>query len=260
MNKELSDFAARLREAMAADGRVPRGPDSEHQSLNEGSWNSPLRDFNSLALELFALQFQNNPAYRMICRARRLTPQIIEHWTQIPAVPTASFKELELTCLPPGERTAVFHSSGTTGQKFSRHYHCPESLKIYETSLWSWFEGNVLSDLRFTIYDLRSENKSAICHRQSAIFLTPPPEQAPHSSLVHMFETVRPKIGASDSGFFGKIAADGSWTLNFDSVLAALNSLLVTRHASLLLGTAFSLVHLLDYLDEKNLRFDLPAG
>jgi hypothetical protein len=25
-------------------------------------------------------------------------------------------------------------------------------------------------------------------------FLTPPPEKAPHSSLVHMFETVRQKI------------------------------------------------------------------
>ena len=28
----------------------------------------------------------------------------------------------------------------------------------------------------------------------------------------------------------------------------------------LLLGTAFSFVHLLDYLAENNLRFDLPAG
>jgi hypothetical protein len=35
---------------------------------------------------------------------------------------------------------------------------------------------------------------------------------------------------------------------------------LVTRHPSLLLGTAFSFVHLLDFLAERNLRFDLPAG
>jgi hypothetical protein len=48
--------------------------------------------------------------------------------------------------------------------------------------------------------------------------------------------------------------------LNFDAALAALNSSLVTRHPSLFLGTAFSFVHLLDFLAERNLRFDLPAG
>jgi hypothetical protein len=48
--------------------------------------------------------------------------------------------------------------------------------------------------------------------------------------------------------------------LNFDVALAALNSSLVTGHSSLLLGTAFSLVHLLDFLVEKNVRFDLPIG
>ena len=54
--------------------------------------------------------------------------------------------------------------------------------------------------------------------------------------------------------------ADGSWALDFDATLAALNSALDTRHSSLLLGTAFSFVHLLDYLVEKNLSFRLPPG
>src|SRR5208282_2583110 len=89
---------------------------------------------------------------------------------------------------------------------------------------------------------------------------TPSPELVPHSSLVHMFETVRQKLGAEESAFVGKLAEDGAWTLDFDAVLAALNSSLVTRHPSLLLGTAFSFVHLLDYLAEHNLRLQLPAG
>ncbi len=206
------------------------------------------RQFSELALELFALQFRHNAAYRKCCEARDLMPEFVEHWTQIPAVPTAAFKVLELTCLPPGERTAVFHSSGTTEQKPSRHYHHAESLKMYEASLLSWFLENVLPDLRLTICDLR-----LIC-------LAPPPAQAPHSSLVHMFETVRQEIGAAEAAFAGTIAADGSWTLDFDALLMALNASRVTGHASLLLGTAFSFVHLLDFLAEKNLRFNLPAG
>ncbi len=232
MNQELSSFAARLRGLIA------------NRQSTVGS-----RQFSELALELFALQFANNPAYRKICEARGLTPAVVEHWAQIPAVPTTAFKELDFSCIPPDERTAVFHSSGTTEQKPSRHFHNAESLAVYEASLWAWFERNVLPDLRFTIYDLR-----LIC-------LTPHPAEASHSSLVHMFETVRQKMGGTGQAkFLGKRAVDGSWTLDFAAALAALNSSPVTRHPSLVLGTAFSFVHLLDHLVERNLRVELPAG
>jgi Acyl-protein synthetase, LuxE len=251
MNKELSNFAARLRESIAS------GLQNEN--------------FDSLALKLFALQFENNFAYRKICEARKLTPKIIQHWTQIPFVPTSAFKELELTSLAPNERAAVFHSSGTTEQKPSRHFHCQESLQLYQNSLWSWFQQNVPTNLRSTIYDLRLQNqfaaaeKSAIgevavCKDQSAIFLTPPPKFAPNSSLVHMFETIRRKIGAPENVFVGKISDDGSWILDFDALLAALNPQSAIRNPQLILGTAFSFVHLLDFLAEKNLRFQLPEN
>jgi hypothetical protein len=269
MNKELASFASRLREAILSEGQVPRGPDSNGQ--DGGSCNSPLRDFNQLALELFALQLKANPAYRKICAGRKLMPGAVEHWTEIPVVPTAIFKELELTSIPPAERTAVFHSSGTTEQKPSRHFHSPESLELYEASLLSWFNENVLRDLRFTNDDLRGSEPSAI-------FLTPPPELAPHSSLVHMFETIRQQTGgapvlrsssateggsvpASRSPFFGKVTAAGTWTLDFAAVLDALgNSTLNPQPSTVILGTAFSFVHLLDFLAENNLSFQLPPG
>ena len=228
MNTELSRFAARLRELIHSD--FPGG------------------NFDALARELFALQFKHSAAYRKICEARELTPETAGHWTQIPAVPAAAFKELTLTSLAPGERTAVFHSSGTTAQTPSRHFHCAESLAVYETSLWKWFQQNLFSNSAFGI------------RHSELLVLTPPPEQAPNSSLVHMFETVRRKTGAPESVFVGKIEADGVWTLDFDAALAALRSSLVTRHSSLFLGTAFSFVHLLDYLAENDLQFQLPAG
>jgi hypothetical protein len=257
MNKELSSFAARLRELTVAgdDARSLIPPNRKLEIGNRKCSEPPhvgsyFENFNELALELFALQFKHNSAYRKICEARTLMPQVVEHWTQIPAVPTAAFKELELTSLAPDERTAVFHSSGTTEQKPSRHFHYASSLEIYEASLLSWLLENVRPDLRFTIYDLR-----LVC-------LTPPPEQVPHSSLVHMFETVRQKLGAAKSAFVGKLAEDGAWTLDFNASLAALNdnSKLKTQNPKLLLGTAFSFVHLLDYLAEQDLRVGLPAG
>src|SRR6266487_3342806 len=168
MTSELSNFAARLRDFINSEGRVTRGPDLEVRHEDGDSYNSSLRNkegFNSLALELFALQFTHNAAYRRLCEVRRASPQTITHWSQIPAVPTAAFKELELTCLPARERTAVFHSSGTTEQRPSRHFHSGESLAVYEASSLAGFRHHVSpgGDL---------------------LILTPPPAQAPHSSLV----------------------------------------------------------------------------
>jgi hypothetical protein len=231
MNQKLSSFAARLRELIA----------NRPSAIGH-------RQFSELALELFSLQYEHNSAYRKICDARKLTPEAIEHWTQIPAVPAAAFKELELTSLAPDERTAVFYSSGTTGQEPSRHFHSAESLAVYEVSLWAWFEQCVLADLPVTH------------HSSRCLFLTPPPNQSPHSSLVHMFETVRLKRGLSKSPFTGQVSADGSWTLDFGATIERLMAACGAREPLTLLGPAFSIVHLLDYLAANNVHFRLPQG
>jgi hypothetical protein len=269
MNQELSSFAERLRETIHGRDAALRRPDSAARCPCQES------EFNSVALELFALQFENNTAYRTICETRGLTPKVVEHWTRVPAVPTSAFKETELSSIPPEERAAVFHSSGTTEQKPSRHFHSAESLKIYEASLWSWFAANVTigapnsgsASFKSGIVDADLEIGVPSAWQIQFIALTPPPELSLHSSLVHMFETVRQKLGgasvpASPAEFLGELADDGSWTLDFDAALAALadNSRLKTQYSKLILGTAFSFVHLLDFLTEKNLRFNLLAG
>ncbi len=227
MNKELCSFAARLRDTVVGDDVRSLTPDQ----------------FNEFALELFSLQFAHNFAYRKICEGHRQTPLLVKHWTQIPCVPTSAFKELELTSIAPGERTAVFHSSGTSGQTPSQHFHSVESLNLYQASLWAGFNRNILKDSKFQIGNVK------------LISLTPPPGHAPHSSLVHMFGTVRQKLGAPTAAFVGRLDPDGSWALDFD---AALNALTDTSAPQLILGTAFSFVHLLNWLEEENLRLQLP--
>ncbi len=290
MTTKLSNFAARLRERIPlfsdAAAEVTRLTLRNRQSAigNRQSTEPPhpssLRsdaasvgcyenEFNALALELFALQFKSNTAYRKICEARNLTPGVVEHWMQVPAVPTAAFKELDLTCLAPAERTAVFHSSGTTEQTPSRHFHSPESLKVYEASLLAWFRPHLLADklkleLQPSTAPVGVQASACGCVDEDIelVILTPPPAQAPHSSLVHMFETVRQKLGAAETVFVGRLSDDGAWTQDFTRTVAMLgnNPKSETRNPQLILGTAFSFVHLLDYLAEKHLRFDLPAG
>ena len=232
MTAELSQFAERLR--LNGARQVPDIPDDH---------------FNALALELFGLQFKHNAAYRKICEARRVTPETVEHWTQVPFVPTPTFKELELSAIPSEQRSAVFHSSGTTEQRPSRHFHCAESLKIYEASLWLWFQENIPgSEIRDSLRHLPDYD---------LVVLTPPPCSVPNSSLVHMFETVRERLGAPESVFVGVPDANGAWVLNFDAALEVLND---GQRPKLVLGTAFSFVHLLDFLGERNIRLWLRAG
>jgi Acyl-protein synthetase, LuxE len=232
MTSEFSNFATRVREFILKTELKNEPP---HVGCYEG-------EFAALALELFGLQFRCNPAYRKICEARRLTPLIVRHWSQIPAVPTSAFKELELTCLPPGRRTHVFHSSGTTEQRPSRHFHSAESLEVYEASLWTWFKENCRLPL-------------AACR---LLCLTPPPLQAPDSSLVHMFEVIRRKLGADTSAFVGSVAADGAWALDFEAAQPLLTD--QNSRPLLVLGTAFSFVHLLDEMKARNLHIPLPEG
>jgi hypothetical protein len=236
-SSELSSFAARLRESIL----------TSEWGAGTSSGSNPKAfeaDFAGLALQLFALQFKHNAPYRRLCEARGVRPDTVAHWMDIPAAPTSAFKEFELSCLPVAERTMVFHSSGTTEQKPSRHYHNEASLALYEASLLRWFETHC---------------QLPIASCQLAI-LTPPPAQAPHSSLVHMFETIRREYGWSGSAFVGKVAKDSAWALDVKAGVEALRKASDAGQPLLMPGTAFSFVHLLDSLAEQDLRFKLPPG
>jgi Acyl-protein synthetase, LuxE len=239
MNTEFSNFAARLRELIL--------------SGFHGA------DFDALAVELFNLQFAHCPAYQKECVAKRITPESISvlrgmtpsfaRWKKIPFVTTSAFKHFEYSAIPFEKRSTVFFSSGTTEQKPSRHFHNAESLAVYEASLWTAFRQNFFADAK-------SANRAA-----KLICLTPPPAQVPYSSLVHMFETVRQiTCEAGASVFFGKTDTDNSWILDFEASLKILQESVAQNQPLLLVGTAFSFVHLLDFLAENDLKFQLPEN
>ena len=200
-------------------------------------------EFNRLALALFPFQREAVPVYRAVCERRKASPETVQHWSQIPSMPTSAFKEYEISSIPAEERTCVFHSSSTTGQVPSRHFHSAESLSVYEASLLPWFARHF-----FAVQPAPMK----------LVFLTP--ETAPHSSLVHMFTMVRRHFGTPDSAFAGRAGADGSWTLDLDLILAAVREAVSENKPIGLLGTAFSFVGLLDHLQSAGKRFALPKG
>jgi len=187
--------------------------------------------FESLALELFGLQFELVRPYRRLCESRGADPARVRHWQSIPCVPTTAFKEFELTSLPPEDRPYVFFSSGTTGHQPSRHFHCAASLLTYEQSLWPPFRRHLLAGL--------DAPPRLIC-------LSPSLAVAPHSSLVHMFDTIRRTLGAPAAAFLGLVAPDGSWKLDADVTQQTRADVESRGRPALVVGTAFSFVQLLD--------------
>lgn len=193
-------------------------------------------EFGRRALTLFKLQFPAIEPLASVARSRNIDPQQLDDWNRIPALPAAMFKEFELTVLPPERRTNVFLSSGTTEQTRSRHFHCTESMRLYETSLRTWFDHNVSTQ------------------GVSFVSLTPPAKEVPNSSLAHMFECVGRELGTH---FLGDTDEDGNWEVNSPRTLDLLQT---AESAVLLMGTAFSFVHLLDHMKSEGIEIDLPAG
>jgi Acyl-protein synthetase, LuxE len=200
--------------------------------------------FQQFALELFGLQFAQVASYRRFCEGRKVTLATVRGWQEIPAMPTFGFKELELTSIPPEERMRVFHSSGTTEQRPSRHFHNAESMSVYESSLIPAFKAHLLPK--------GDEGKLRL------IVLTPSPEAVPNSSLVHMFETVGREFGFVSSDFTGVVGVDGAWSLDVEKTVRLLNEAIAVKQPVLLMGTAFSFVHLVDGLAEGELELKLP--
>lgn len=210
--------------------------------LREFFRGAPAHEFEPLSLELFGLQFAHNLPYRRFCEAEQRTPDSVRSWTEIAPIPTAAFKDLELTSIPPGQRTAEFHSSGTTAQRPSRHFHHANSLAIYEASVAQWARTHLP------------------LNRGSMVLLTPPPSLAPHSSLVHMFDTIRRETPGVRSTFVGQVGSQGEWALQIPRMISLLTVCADSDEPIGLLGTAFSFVHLFDALRERKLHFQLPPG
>lgn len=230
MISSLSEFAARLRKFMADSAA--------------GSTSDDQRIFDELVLGLFRLQFAHNEAYRKFCEFHGVTPHRTSHWPEIPAMPTSAFKQLDITSLPVEERKAVFQSSGTTAFARSRHFHSVESLALYEASVLSWFKPHLIPDTE----------------KVAMLSLTPSAIAAPNSSLVHMFETIRVGQSGTESLFVGLAEPDGSWNLDFPAMIAFLGRATDGAQPVLLVGTAFSFVHLLDHCADQHLKFGLPPG
>ncbi|HUK82954.1 MAG TPA: long-chain fatty acid--CoA ligase [Verrucomicrobiae bacterium] len=193
--------------------------------------------FDSLALEMFAFQFERNAVYRAYCEQHRRTPVAVRNWREIPAVPTAAFKDFALTCFPVEDAVAEFHTSGTTRAKAGKHYF--RTLELYDATIRQSFAAHLLPDAA----------------RLPMLVLTASPAEAPHSSLAHMMGAVAQQFGRPESDFY----------ISHDDLLAEklVHDLLEAQWAHqpvFVLGTAFAFGKFFEHCHRQDLKFEMSEG
>jgi hypothetical protein len=194
------------------------------------------KDFNALALGVFAYQFQRNLPYQRFCLARGQTPETVTRWQEVPAVPTVAFKELELTCGPPEK---IFLTSGTTRGQDKRGRHLVPDLRLYHASALAHFAPCLLPDSR----------------RLPMLALIPSPEALPTSSLTQMAEWVMNEFGAEGSTYF--IDTTG---VHLDAFIEAVARAQGEGTPVCILAITSALVAFFDWCEAYGRQFALPGG
>ncbi|HEX6064292.1 MAG TPA: hypothetical protein VFZ04_08740, partial [Longimicrobiales bacterium] len=196
-------------------------------------------DFNSLALRVFNFQFEHNPPYRKYCERRLADRRDVSRWQDIPAVPTAAFKEAALVAGDVASAEAVFRTSGTTRGTEKRGAHYVLNLELYRASLLPPFREYVLSNVE----------------QVPMLALVPAAHESPDSSLSYMISAVIEQFSTADSTF--AIGADG---IHPEKIVDWLDNQMARGQSVCVLGTSLAFVHLFERLQGMGRTFVLPRG
>jgi phenylacetate-coenzyme A ligase PaaK-like adenylate-forming protein len=199
----------------------------------QGEWNDKIfsvnkENFESLALEIFRFQYDNNPVYKNYTDALGINPATVKSIAQIPFLPIRFFKShtVQTTSFSP---QAIFESSGTTGSINSRHF--VKDLSLYEESFTKTLE-----------FFYGSINSYCI------IGLLPSYLERENSSLVYMVEKLIQLSKHPQSSFY----------LNEnEKLVTVLHELESQQQKTLLIGVTFALLDFAEQFSPGSYRENL---
>ncbi len=221
-------------DAQTLDAEVLHWIDAWHRH------GTPMQDgdFNDVALRIFAHQLAYNEPYaRYAASLGFSSASLPASYHEIPAVPSAAFKEATLTTFDPAGAALAFETSGTTQGIGGRHFM--ESRDLYDASLLASFDRFMLGDR----LKLRYLN------------LVPNPADRPQSSLGYMMGRVSAARGNEQTGWY--LRGDD---LFFDAFVADLHDAIASHEPVCIAATAFALVHVIEAMTARDLRLELPPG
>jgi len=205
-------------------------------------WSDDL--LTAYARRAFALQHEGNQPYRLYCQRLGVSPADVADWREVPPVPTAAFREVDLAVeisglVPPAGDPLVFRTSGTTGGRAHRGSHRIIDPSLYHASMVSAFLRHFLA----------GPGRLPICS------LVPRFGDSDGSSLSWMCDAVIAEFGSEDS----------VWAAESDHIDWARADAFAERARSArtpvcVLATTLALDAWLRRLEGRDERLQLPDG
>ncbi|MCW2928451.1 MAG: long-chain fatty acid--CoA ligase [Thermoleophilia bacterium] len=194
--------------------------------------------FQQRALELYGAQRAAIPAYDAWCShelATRGADAEVAAWRDIPALPIAAFKSLEVFD-PAAPVAAEWRSSGTTSADRSRHRLA--TLGHYDHAIDLGVDAALVPDVA------TGARPPLAC-----VQLQPSGADAPHSSLSYMYDRIRTGERCRDAGAW----VDAEYGVDAPGAWEQLTRLAGSGEPVLVLATSFALVLLLDAVRDAGL-------
>jgi len=175
-------------------------------------------EFETLALEIFRFQFENNTIYRSFCDLLYRHPSDVKHIENIPFLPIQFFKTHKVLSTKNAiEKT--FTSSGTTGSVNSKHV--VTDIKLYEKSYLEGFKC-FYGDIEDYV----------------VLALLPSYLERNGSSLIYMVDDLIKKSKQPESGFYLD---------NLKDLAQTLLKLEAKGQKTVLIGVSFALLDLIEH-------------
>jgi hypothetical protein len=211
-----------------------------------GSLSSPRLDgdsFESLALDIARFQYELSPGF---ARSVKRHTGRLETLSDLPLIPTDVFRLARVAVHPPELDQIVFRTSGTTAEQSGSH-----PVRLLETKAHL-----ALLQAERTLF---SKYKRGV-----VVALSPPPKEAPSSSLVHLMQTLMTRFdgralsndpqgvafGIDEPGRF-LCPAQG---IDIEGLRRAARIALHRSEPFFILTTSFALLATLEELDGEKLR------
>jgi phenylacetate-coenzyme A ligase PaaK-like adenylate-forming protein len=186
-------------------------------------------NFEELALSLFHYQASHNPIYAAYLGARKIIPELIQSFAQIPFLPIQFFKDFDVISAKSSNYEGFFSSSGTTAMITSTHFFWSES----------WYRAHAKRLF---------ESEYGPITNYHVLALLPAYLERKGSSLVSMADYFIEESGSEYSGFY---------LYNQTELVQQINFLKESDKKILLLGVTFALLDLsesgLEILPNQNL-------
>jgi hypothetical protein len=205
-----------------------------------GMENTEEERFNELALREFQLQFHTIEPYREYCKKKGATPQSVERWQQIPAVPSVAFKKFIMASFPVEKAEHAYFTSGTTDQtRKGSILRDPGAVTLINAA-------NGLLTRKYVFPDWE---------RMKILLMVPSPKMAPGIGIAVGLDRVRREFGTPESAYL--ITPLG---LNVELLITSLLDAERTGEPIAIIGSTVGFIYFLKACENEGLSFRLPPG